>query len=55
MGLNLNNDEASRLAEHGTLADRLLQIGHTCAPPRKEPFLSVAHGDLLYDERGLPN
>ena len=36
------------------LADRLLAIGKDCAPRLKEPFRSADHGDLLYDERGLP-
>jgi antitoxin VapB len=37
-----------------SLADRLLAIGRDCAARLKEPFRSVDHGDLLYDERGLP-
>jgi antitoxin VapB len=36
------------------LADRLLAIGKDCAAHLKEPFRTVDHGDLLYDERGLP-
>jgi antitoxin VapB len=36
------------------LADRLVRIGRDCAPRLKEPFRSARHGDLLYDERGLP-
>lgn len=36
------------------LADRLLAIGKDCAAHLKEPFRSVDHGDLLYDQRGLP-
>jgi antitoxin VapB len=36
------------------LADRLLAIGRDCAARLKEPFRSADHGDLLYDERGLP-
>jgi len=36
------------------LADRLLQIGRDCAGRLKEPFRSMDHGDLLYDENGLP-
>ncbi len=38
----------------GSLADRLLRIGKDCATHLKEPFRSVEHGDLLYDEKGLP-
>ena len=36
------------------LSDRLLEIGRDCAPRLKEPFRSGDHGDLLYDEKGLP-
>jgi antitoxin VapB len=36
------------------LAQRLLAIGKDCALHLKEPFRSADHGDLLYDERGLP-
>jgi antitoxin VapB len=39
---------------NGRLADRLLMIGKDCAARLKEPFRSADHGDLLYDERGLP-
>jgi len=37
-----------------SLADRLLAIGQDCAARLPEPFRSVEHGNLLYDERGLP-
>ncbi len=36
------------------LAARLLEIGRDCAPRLKEPFRSADHGDLLYDDKGLP-
>ena len=36
------------------LSERLLKIGKDCALRLKEPFLTVDHGDLLYDEKGLP-
>jgi antitoxin VapB len=36
------------------LAERLLAIGRDCAPRLKEPFRSADHGELLYDEHGLP-
>jgi len=36
------------------LADRLLAIGKDCAVRLKEPFRSGHHGEILYDERGLP-
>ena len=34
--------------------DRILKIARECGPLWKEPFRSVDHGDLLYDEKGLP-
>jgi len=37
-----------------SLADRLLAIGRDTAPRLREPFRTAEHGDLLYDERGLP-
>ena len=36
------------------MAARLLAIGREAAPLFKEPYRSVDHGDLLYDENGLP-
>jgi antitoxin VapB len=36
------------------LAGRLIEIGRDCAPRLREPFRSTPHGDLLYDELGLP-
>ena len=39
---------------NGSLADRLISIGKDCAARLSEPFRSIDHGDLLYDEHGLP-
>jgi antitoxin VapB len=39
---------------HGSVAQRLLAIGRDCAAHLKEPWRSVDHGDLLYDDLGLP-
>jgi antitoxin VapB len=36
------------------LAARLLAIGRHSAAHIKEPYRSVDHGELLYDDRGLP-
>ncbi len=36
------------------MAERLLEIGRECAASMKEPYRSIDHGDLLYDEKGLP-
>ncbi len=36
------------------LAERLMAIGDRTAPHIEEPWKSTPHGDLLYDEFGLP-
>lgn len=36
------------------LAERLLAIGRDCAAHLKEPFRTIDHDALLYDEHGLP-
>jgi antitoxin VapB len=36
------------------LAERLLLIGRDCAAHLKEPFRTVDHDKMLYDDRGLP-
>jgi antitoxin VapB len=33
---------------------KLKAIAADCRKHMKEPYLSMEHGDLLYDERGLP-
>lgn len=41
--------------QHGVnLAERLLLIGRDCAVHLKQPFRSIDHDKMLYDERGLP-
>ncbi len=41
--------------EHGAaLSVRLLEIGKDCAAHLKEPYRSMDHDRLLYDEKGLP-
>jgi antitoxin VapB len=46
--------ERVRRHSRGGLAERLLKIGRECAARMKEPYKSIDHGDLLYDEKGLP-
>jgi len=46
-------ERVRHLGEAG-LADRLLAIGEDTARRLREPYRSADHGDLLYDERGLP-
>ena len=43
-----------RRGQGASLADRLVEIGQHCAKRLKEPYRSVDHSELLYDERGLP-
>jgi antitoxin VapB len=46
--------ERVRNTKKGGLAERLLKIGRECAAHMKEPYLSIDHGEMLYDEKGLP-
>jgi antitoxin VapB len=34
--------------------ERILRIAREAAPLWEEPYKSTDHGDLLYDEKGLP-
>jgi antitoxin VapB len=36
------------------LAERLLAIGRDCVTHLKEPYRTIDHERLLYDEHGLP-
>ena len=47
-------ERLARLERRGELARRLLDIGRETAPLFKEPYRSMEHGDLLYDEQGMP-
>ena len=38
----------------GDITERLMEIAKDCASRWKEPYRSIDHGDLLYDEKGLP-
>lgn len=46
--------ERERRGRDAGLAERLLAIGKDCAAHLKEPYRSIDHADLLYDDRGLP-
>ena len=46
--------ERVRRGKKSSLAERLLRFGKECAPLWKEPYRSMEHGHLLYDEKGLP-
>ena len=47
-------ERLERVEAPNDLARQLLDIGRDCAKRLSEPTRSIAHGDLLYDERGLP-
>jgi antitoxin VapB len=46
--------ESVRRERGGSLADRLLAIGKDCAAHMEDPFRTIDHGELLYDDLGLP-
>jgi antitoxin VapB len=46
--------ERVRAKKDGGLAAQLLKIGRECAAHLKEPYKSIDHAELLYDEKGLP-
>ena len=46
--------ERVRRARGENLTERLLDIGRDCAAHLKQPFRTIDHADMLYDERGLP-
>ena len=47
-------DRERRRRKTGARAARLLEIGRRCAAHMAQPAHSWDHGDLLYDEYGLP-
>ena len=47
-------ERLARIATSDDLADDLLKLGEDCAARLKEPWRSLDHGALLYDDRGLP-
>ena len=36
------------------MLERIMKIARECGTLWKEPYRSIDHGDLLYDEKGLP-
>jgi antitoxin VapB len=43
-----------RRERSGDLSTRLLEIGRDCAARLKEPYRTIDHGEMLYDDHGLP-
>ena len=49
------HERLTRIRKHKAgFTERWLRIGKELAPLWKEPYKSTPHGDLLYDEKGLP-
>ena len=46
--------DRARRTNGTSLIDKLREIADDAAPRFKEPYRSIPHGDLLYDEHGLP-
>jgi antitoxin VapB len=46
--------ERAREKKGAGLADRLIKIGKDCAANLPDAYRSLDHGELLYDEKGLP-
>jgi antitoxin VapB len=43
-----------RTRRKSELAERILVIARDCGRRFKEPYRSLDHGELLYDQNGLP-
>ena len=43
-----------RQRQYGGMADQLLALGREMSARMEEPYRSIEHGELLYDENGLP-
>jgi antitoxin VapB len=46
--------ERVRANSNQDMVERIMKIAEECGPLWKEPYRSIDHGDLLYDEKGLP-
>lgn len=46
--------ERVRANSRQDMVERIMKIAAECGPLWKKPYRSIDHGDLLYDEKGLP-
>ena len=46
--------DRGRRERDADLDERMLLIGRDCAAHLKEPFRTINHEDMFYDDRGLP-
>ena len=47
-------ERLERIEKPDELAGELLALGRDCAARLKAPWRTIDHGELLYDEKGLP-
>ncbi len=47
-------ERLARIEAPDVLEQELLALAQDCAQRLKEPWRSADHGELLYDDRGLP-
>lgn len=47
-------ERLARVEAPDALAEDLLSIGRDCVARLREPWRSADHGDLFYDDNGLP-
>ena len=52
--LRQQREQLLRQQQKETRVQELMAIGQRCAAHIVQPVNAVEHGDLLYDERGLP-
>ncbi len=50
----LTSDAGLQIEAPDGLAAQLLALGHDCASRIAAPWRDLDHGDLLYDDKGLP-
>jgi len=47
-------EKLERIRSRKGISEQLLAIGRDIAERLEEPYKSMDHGDILYDENGLP-
>ena len=52
--LRQQRDEVLRQQQKAARVQELMAIAQRCAAHITQPVQAVAHGEMLYDERGLP-
>jgi antitoxin VapB len=52
--LRIQLKQVQRNQENGTRLDELMAIGERCAAHIHQPATASQHGDMLYDETGMP-